>query len=354
MPTNVARLPSRPARPSIEIGGEQQTRLEAGLVEYAIADCIDGIANAEIRFGNWGGEDQPGFQYFDRQKLDFGNELTIKLGSDVLFKGKISAISAHYPEGGQPQIAVLAEDRLQDLRMVRRTRSFESKGLADIARTIANDHGLQPMVDTSGPTYASLAQVNQSDLAFLHMLARCEGAQLWFVDDKMMVKKAHDVADIELAWAGTLRSFDVVADLAGQRTSVTASGWSVADKEGVKHKAEKAALGGELGQDEAAADILRAKFGDRSEQLALGLAATAREAKSMAEASFRQMARNFIIGEGVCETDPKLRVGAKLALTGLGPLFDGRYRIRSVTHLFDAAEGARSEFSCDRAGLGRG
>ena len=354
MTTNVARMPSRPARPTIEIGGEQDTRLEAGLLEYAISDAIDGIANAELRFGNWGGEDVQGFQYFDRTKLDFGKVLTVKMGRDILFKGKISAISGHYPEGAPPQIAVLAEDPLQDLRMVRRTRSFEQKSLADIARTITNDHGLQPMVDTGGPTYASVAQVNQSDLAFLHELARAEGAQIWFADDKLLVKKSHDVPDVSLAWAGTLRAFDVTADLSSQRTSVTASGWSVADKQGVKHKADKAALGSELGDDQAGAEILASAFGERGDQVAHGLPTTDQEAKSLAEAGFRSMARNFIIGDGVSETDPKMRIGAKLELTGLGPLFDGKYRIRSVCHLFDAADGARTEFSCDRPGLGRG
>ena len=354
MTTNVARMPSRPARPTIEIGGEQDTRLEAGLLEYAISDAIDGIANAELRFGNWGGEDVQGFQYFDRTKLDFGKVLTVKMGRDILFKGKISAISGHYPEGAPPQIAVLAEDPLQDLRMVRRTRSFEQKSLADIARTIANDHGLQPMVDTGGPTYASVAQVNQSDLAFLHELARAEGAQIWFADDKLLVKKSHDVPDVSLAWAGTLRAFDVTADLSSQRTSVTASGWSVADKQGVKHKADKAALGSELGDDQAGAEILASAFGERGDQVAHGLPTTDQEAKSLAEAGFRSMARNFIVGDGISETDPKMRIGAKLELTGLGPLFDGKYRIRSVCHLFDAADGARTEFSCDRPGLGRG
>ncbi|MEQ1537952.1 MAG: contractile injection system protein, VgrG/Pvc8 family [Sphingorhabdus sp.] len=353
MPSNVARLPSRPARPTIEIDGTQELLLEAALVEYAISDSIDGIASAEMRFGNWGGEDQPGFQHFNRQRLEFGKMITVKLANDVLFKGKISAIAGHFPEGTPPQISVLAEDRLQDLRMVRRTRSFENKSLAEIARTIASDHGLQPMVDVSGPTYAALAQVNQSDLALLHMLARNEGAQVWFVDDKLMVKKSHDAPEVQLDWAGTLHSFDVVADLAGQRTSVTASGWSVADKEAIKHKAGKSVLGSEIGSDEAAADILQSRFGERADQLAHVVAATTQEARSIAEASFRQMGRNFIIGEGVCETDPKLRIGAKLALTGLGPLFDGNYRIRSVTHLFDAEDGARSEFSADRPGLGR-
>lgn len=354
MNTNVARMPSRPARPTIEIGGEQNTRLEAGLLEYAISDTIDGISNAELRFGNWGGEDAQGFQYFDRVKLDFGKVLAVKMGSDLLFKGKISAISGHYPEGSPAQIAVLAEDRLQDLRMVRRTRSFERQSLADIARTIAGDHGLQSLIDTSGPTYASVAQVNQSDLAFLHDLARAEGAQVYFSDDQLIVKKSHDLPDVSLAWAGTLRAFDVTADLAGQRTSVTASGWSVADKQGVKHKADKAALGSEIGGDQAGAEILAAAFGECGDQVAHCLPATDQEAKSLAEASFRSMARNFIVGDGVSETDPKMRVGAKLELTGLGPLFDGKYRIRSVCHLFDAADGARTEFSCDRPGLGRG
>ncbi|MEY4953632.1 MAG: hypothetical protein RL299_2056, partial [Pseudomonadota bacterium] len=39
--------------------------------------------------------------------------------------------------------------------------------------------------------------------------------------------------------------------------------------------------------------------------------------------------------------------------TGLGPLFDGDYRIRARTHLFDASDGARTQFTCDRPGLGR-
>jgi uncharacterized protein len=48
-----------------------------------------------------------------------------------------------------------------------------------------------------------------------------------------------------------------------------------------------------------------------------------------------------------------LRVGATLALTGLGKLFDGDYRATAITHRFDQANGMRSEFRCERAGLGR-
>jgi len=66
-----------------------------------------------------------------------------------------------------------------------------------------------------------------------------------------------------------------------------------------------------------------------------------------------QVARRFVGGRGIAETRPGLRVGATLSLTGLGTLFDGDYRTTFVRHLFDASEGQRSEFGCERPGLGK-
>lgn len=352
MPQTVTRLPSRSARPTIEIGGEQQTRLEAALLGYALSDGIDSMANAELRFGNWGGE-QPGFQWFDRRVLDFGKEIAVKQEGEVLFAGRITAINAHYPQGRPPEVSVFAEDRLQDLRMSRRTRSFAAASLADIARTIASDHGLQADVSVSGPAWKALAQVAQSDLAFLIDLARREDAMVWIDRGRLVVKRTRDVPAVSVAWAGTLRSFDVSADLATQRTALLASGWNVADKKVARHEADKAALGNELGQDEAGGEILQQAFGARKDQIAHLVPSNDAEARTLAEAGYRHLARDFVVGEGECETDPLLRVGAKLSLTGLGPLFDGDYRIRTRTHLFDTAEGARTQFTCDRAGLGR-
>ena len=353
MSANVARLPSRPARPTIEVGGRPNETLEAALLAYALTESLDGMAHAEMRFGNWGGPDEPGFQYFDRRTLDFATEIVVKLRDAVLFRGRISALSGHFPAGGAPEISVLAEDRLQDLRMLRRTRTFEQASLADVVSRVASDHGLQADAQGSGPTYAVLAQVNQSDLAFLNDLARREGAQVWSEDSKLVLRKGRERADVELAWAGTLREFDVAADISGQRTKVTASGWSVAQKQAVTSEAQKAAVQAELGNDEAGEDILTAKFGERPERIVHYTPANEDEARSQAEASYRYMARNFVTGRGVCETDPLIRCGAKVTLSGLGPLFDGAYRLRTVTHLFDAAEGSRSEFTCDRPGLGR-
>ena len=156
------------ARPSILIGGQDKPELAAGLLSLAVSEDVCGLYRCEATFGNWGTSNgAPGYLYFDRSLLDFGKQLQVKVGDVALFDGRIMALEAQYPEGQPPRITVLAEDRLQDLRMTRRTRSFNDQSDADVAQKITNDHGLTPQIDLGGPTHKLLAQVNQSDLAFL-------------------------------------------------------------------------------------------------------------------------------------------------------------------------------------------
>jgi len=345
------------ARPSIEIEGQRDATLTSALQTLLIVESSDGLYRCEATFGNWGGTERAGFQHFDRSKLEFGKGFVVKLGSGAaLFDGRISAITAAYPDGGPPQVGVCAEDRLQDLRMTRRTRSFDQVSAGDVIRSIANDHGLQPQVNLSGQTYKLLAQVNQSDLAFIRDLARREDAQVWVEGSNLKAaqRPQRNGSTVELAWAGSLREFHVSADLAHQRTKLVAAGWNVGDKEAAKHEATAAAIGGELNGGASGAQTLQSAFGERADTLAHALPTTGAEAQVLAEASFRNMARRFVVGRGVAETRPELRVGAKVSLGSVGPLFEGEYTVTDVRHRFDARTGLRTEFLCDRPSIGQG
>lgn len=353
MPAAITQLPLRPSRPGISLAGNRETVLEAALLSYELSDSIEGMARAEIVFGNWGGADHPGFQHFGRDKIDFGKAIKVMQGDATLFEGRITAIAGTFPEGGAPTVTVMAEDRLQDLRMTRRTRCFTNASLGDAVRSIAGEHGLQADAAFSGPTVPVLAQLNQTNLAFLFDLARRFDADVHARGDTLHVVATRDADSVALGWSGTLRSFEVVADLATQRSALVASGWDVSAKEAISHRSDKGALSGEIGQDEAGGDILSAKLGDRVDTLAHGVPRSADEARCLAEASYRHLARSFVTGEGVCETDPRLRPGARIEISGVGPLFEGKYRAIAVTHLFDLEDGARSRFRCNRPGLGR-
>jgi phage protein D len=343
-------------RPSIFVDGTEDSALAQGLLKMSVQENVQGLYRAELRFGNWGPKgNQIGFLYFDRKKLDFGKALRLQLDSDVLFDGRISAIEAEFGEGASPEISVLLEDRLQDLRMTRRTRTFDNISDGDVIKRIANDHGLQPQVDVTGPTHKLLAQVNQSDLAFIRERARAAGAELWLDDRKLYAKPrtARNGTPLKLKYGADLRQFTATADLAHQRTSVTVAGWDVSGKQAIKHKADDAAVRNEAGADDTGAKILGDAFGKREEAVAHTVPLTSDEAKSHAEAWYQAAARRFLVGRGLAQPNAKLRVGTWIELDGLGSLFNGKYYLADVHHSFDGPGGFRSEFTAERPGLGK-
>ena len=344
------------AQPMVVIGGDEQPELVAQLLMLDIRDDVEGMARCEAEFGNWGVvQGALGYRYFDRQLLDFGKAFIVKLGDATLFEGRIMALQAIYPEGAPPRIRVLADDKLQDLRMVRRSRSFADVSDADLVQRIASDHGLQSQADTSGPTHKHLAQLNQTDLALLHDRARASGAELWIEGDTLHLQprsgRAGEAPTLKMG--KQLREFEASADLSHQRTSVLAQGWDVAAKQAISESAGSDLLSSELGNDESGVSILQQALGERIETLAHGMPSVSEEAKALAESHFRAAARRFVTGRGVAETSSGLRCGGAVQLQGLGPLFDGKYVVHALRHRFDTRLGLRTEFHVERPGIGR-
>ncbi len=343
------------ARPTITVSGRDQSALAEGLQRLEIIETTDGLYHCEATFANWG--DQSGrvdFLYFDRQTLEFGKAFLVKLGTDTLFEGRIMALEATFPEGSAPEITVLAEDRFQDLRMTRRTRTFNEVSDADVVRQIAGDHRLQADVQMDGPQHKVLAQVNQSDLAFLRERVRSVDGEIWTEGTKLRaLSRAHRRGTaLELTHGHELRSFTVTADLATQRTQVSVNGWDVASKSALRQEADEAVVRSELNGDTSGASILKSALGDRKEALAHTVPWNSQEARTVAESHFKRCARRFLVGRGVAETQAKLRVGAVTDLKLLGPLFSGKYYVTHCRHCFDSTKGLRTEFTAERAGLG--
>lgn len=344
------------ARPTLTVDGRTNDALTEALVALTVTEDLAGLARCEVTLNNWGpAGDAVSYLFFDRREVDFGKTLAVKLGDDALFEGQVTALGASYPAASSPQLTVLIDDRLQALRMTRRTRSFEDVSDADVLQTVASEHGLQADVSLSGPTHKSLAQVNLSDLAFLRERARSLDAELW-VEGRTLHARAHgsDTATPpELSRGAALWSFEAAADLAHQRTAVVVSGWDVANKDVAKHEATDSVIQGALDGDQSGASVLSSAFGERKEQIAHATPADADEARALAEAAFRAMARRFVVGRGVAAPDARLRAGRKVKLKELGPMFDGTWLLAEVCFVYDLSEGLRVEFRADRAGIGR-
>ncbi len=343
------------AQPTMNIAGKDDPLLGQGLVSLLIVENTNGLYRCEATFGNWGSINNGiGFLYFDRRTLEFGKTFKVKLDSNIIFEGRILGLEAQFPEGRSPELSILAEDRFQDLRMTRRTRTFTDVSDADVIQQIANEHGLSPNVDITGPTYKVLAQVNQSDLAFLRERARTIDAELWMDGSKLYAKmrSKRNSGTLKMAYGNELREFSVLADLAGQRTGVSVNGWDVAGKAALQYEATDSIIRGELNGDSSGASILGSTLGQRKESLAHTVPLTSQEAQAEAETFFKMSARRFVTGRGVADASGQLRVGSYVDLQGLGPLFNGKYYLSEVKHLFDRTCGIRTEFTAERPGLG--
>jgi phage protein D len=346
-------------RPEVAIDGAPDGALTAAVLSLLVEESVEGMSRCELCCYNYGlRRGGTGYLFFGRESVEFGKELRVSLGppdlSRPVFSGRISAIEAEYPQQGDSRVLILAEDRLQALRLARRTRVFADVSDADLFRQIAGEHGLTPEVDLDGPTYPVLAQLNQSDLAFLWERARAAGAELW-VDGGTLHASARpdrDAGSVELEYGANLIAFSVRADLAHQCTELGVAGWDVAAKEAIEETAGDEALGAELGADSSGASILEASFGPRKERLVHTAPLTSAEARTLAQAAFRARARRFVTGSGLADGDPRIRVGAVLNISDLGGLFDGRYRVVRARHSYDDADGYRTEFDVERAGLG--
>lgn len=350
-------IPLRSSRPSIVVDGQTADDLAAALNELRVEERSDGLAHCELCFGNWGLRDgSTGYTLFGRDRLDFGKRIEVRFADERIFAGRIMALEGNFPHGAVPELVVYAEDRLQDLRMQRRTRSFEQRSDADIARSIASDHGLQSAINLAGPTHAVLAQVNQSDLAFLRERARALGGELWIEDDTLHLSDRPSRAGgnpVALSYGSNLLAFRVRADLALQRSQLTVSGWNPRDKSAISETADASVVSGELDGGESGADLLTRALGARPDTVAHLNPSDAAEARALADSWLRQIGRRFVVGQGKAAPNARIKPGVQLDLGGLGPIFSGKYTVTEACHRFDAAEGARSEFTVERPAIGR-
>jgi uncharacterized protein len=352
------------SRPLVLLSDQRNDALSTDILTLLVEETTEGLFRCEATFNNFdtrsSGTD---YVYFGRDVLDFGKDFAIQVGAGdnarQVFKGRISALEAEYPSGGGGMLVVLAEDRLHDLRMTRRTRTFEDVSDQDVMQQIAQEHSLDTDISVDGPTYKVLAQVNQSDLAFLRERARCINAELWAEDKKLFAhsrtERASALGDpIDVVYGVNLFSFSVRADLANQCTELGVAGWDVAAKDAIEETADESAISAELNDGQSSGgSILQQAFAERKERIVHMTPFTNDEARAFAQARYRDLARCFITGTGVADGDARIRVGTTLRIGGLGPLFNGKYYASRVRHTYDGTYGFRTEIEVERPGLGQ-
>jgi len=294
--------------------------------------------------------------------LDFGSEIAVSMGPPdartEVFSGKLSALEVEHRQGRTPEVTAYAEDKLMDLRLTRRFKTYEQVSDADLVREIARQHGLSSGVAADGPTYPMVQQWNQSDLAFLRERARRLAADLWIAGDSlhMATRDQRQGSRVTLIQGNNLLEARIVADLAHQRTSVHVGGFDDGAKDRIDEEAGSDAAAAEAQGNRHGVDVLAGALGDgldshRVREVPLAGA----EASALAHAAMQMRARRFVRVSGITDGTPTLGVGTLVRIERVGAPFEGNgYYVTRVCHRYDQTHGYRTHFEAERAWVGGG
>lgn len=352
------------AAPIFKVAGEVKGELARDILRLEIAETTAGLKTLSARFvarGPAGNSAEQRLLYLDGSVMDFGKKLEVVMGAapnaHSIFTGWISALEADFKEAREPEVVVFAEDQLMKLRMTRRMKTYENVTDADLARSLAAEHGLTPDVDADGPSYDVVQQWNMSDLAFLRARAQLLQAELWVMDETLHFKTRgqRTATELTLVQGNHLIALRARADLAHQRTKIKVSGYDAAQREMIDEEAGADTIQAEVAAGLTGPSLLERAFGERLSYRVREAPLQAGEAADWARAEMLRRARSFVTVTGVTRGSADMIVGSKLTLERVGHPFEGAgYYVTRVCHTYDLQNGFRTHFEAERATLQEG
>ena len=347
------------ARPTVRVNGAEQIMLSELILAMTMTESEGGMSALELKVSNFAsnGQGGAGLAFEDERVVKLGSQVAVYGGDEArpreIFQGIVTGLEADFSQAAPPELTILAEDAGQRARMSRRTRTYRDVSVADIAREIAQELALTPVIAGFGGRIGTWVQLNESDLAFLRRLLSRYDGDVQIVGSELQVAPRNEVRRnaVDLKLYGQLLRLRVLADLAGQTTKVTAAGWDAEKGERTAATSEGANLA--PGSGRAGAAILEEALGERSEHIGHLAATTADEASALANAMFDQRARGFVRVEATAEGNPALRIGTHVNISGVSARFDNTYYVTRACHRFNLREGYRTTFNAECAYLGQ-
>lgn len=351
----------RATAPVFEVDGTVRGELARDLQRLEVEETTAGLKTLGATFlahGPRGGV-QESLLYLDGEIFDFGRPLQVSIGpgeaARIVFQGPVSGIEADFGEGREPEVTVFAEDRLMQLRLTRRMKTYERMTDADIARAIGDEHSVGVEAAADGPQYDVVQQWNMSDLAFLRERARLIQAEVWIQDDTLHFKSrsARRATSLTLVRDTDLVELRVTADLAHQRTAVRVSGYDAQRRQHIDEEAGGSTVRAEASGGDTGPDILSRAFGARASYRVRDVPLVDQDARDWARAEMLRRSRRFVTAVGCTNGTADMVVGSQLTLEGVGtPFQGGGYYVTHVRHTYDLSNGHRTHFEAERPTIG--
>jgi Bacteriophage probable baseplate hub protein len=280
-----------------------------------------------------------------------GNAVKIAMGyvDDLqdMIDGEITQISPSFPAGDIPTVQIEGHTLLHRLRGTNNTRTFQGVSDKDIAEKIGQDLNLQVNAEDPGTQYEYVMQANQTDLEFLRDRARKLHFEILVKDKTLIFRKSQEAMakTYTLVWVQAQRAvasgstmlplttFSLKMSAAAPPTNVETRCYDPSSKQAFVSHAGPSDQTSKMGGTKAGGDVSQAAFNTERKYVHVTTPfGSQAECDEHAKATYNNQAMGLISGTAETIGVPDLRAGQVIQLLGVGPRFEGEYRIDEATH----------------------
>jgi phage protein D len=289
----------------------------------------------------------PKLSYIDKAEFDVGTSVEVLFGAPdqrrltSIFQGQITSLEPEF-SADEVALTVRGYDRSHLLNRTRRTETYQSMSVADIARKVISNAKMTPgQIDSVGGALPFVQQSNETDWAFLWRLAEATGSEVVVDGREVQFRQASgEGTPVELRWGDELLSFRPRVTGARQVSEVVVRGWDPAQKQPIVASAKSPELTSQIGLSRS--KVVSALGGGTVTVCDQPVASQA-EATALAESIAGELANAYVEAEGFATGDPRLRAGTKVQITGVGSRFGGTYTLSEATHIFRTGRGYHTQ-----------
>ncbi len=320
------------------------------VIQITVDDSVGAAAVATIKLRD------DGCKISDEGPFKCGAPIKVDLGlvgsTQTVFVGEVTGLRAAFPRRGNQTLLVIAQDKFHRLRRNRRQKTYLNTKDSDAVSQAAQAAGLTAQADATPITQESILQWNQTDADFVLERASLFGFEA-FVDDGKLIFREPKLTDSEavtIEWHQALKHFTTSISLHQQQKELKVRAWSMKDKEMLEFSAatgdERDLMGGTVAGAQAVEEVDGAPNAEHTTP-----ASTPEEVEAYAKALFTKRAERFVLGEGTCDGEPKIRRGKVIKIDGIGQMLSGNYYVHRAIHTLLPGTGYTTTFRVYRAGV---
>jgi phage protein D len=260
---------------------------------------------------------------------------------EILLKGEITAIEAHFNPESQAPVIVRGYDISHRLHRGRYNRSFQNMTDTDVVKKIIGEAGIQAgTIDDSGGPYGFgdpvgyIFQENQTNMEFLRERASRHGFELFVQDGKLNFRKPSANTSLNLTWLKDINSFKVRVSSAEQVDSVEVRGWDYQNKQAIVSTKSSQNTEVMTSTDQGKGKRVSTAFNGTPKMIVVNQPISkSAESDAIAQSLYNELSREFVQADARAEGNPEIRPGKTITLKELGK-YSGKYYVTETRHLF--------------------